>query len=251
VKESSTARKVHLADDCAETELSMDAVETVTRQLRQLIFDGELGGDQKLRQEELAARLGTSRHPIREALGRLTGEGLVTFRPRYGYRVVMFGPQEIAEVFEMRMILEEQAGYVATINRTPEAIERVAETVGWMKQLSASRKGDFQRWSEINREFHERLFTASGRRHLCRLIGTLRDSVESYLRLSIPELGIEQSNAEHSQIYEAFCDGDAMHVARLCRQHVRHFAPQLLDRLRRASLGVQSLDPKRLRPIKP
>jgi DNA-binding GntR family transcriptional regulator len=235
MKRLGAVRKLFAGGQPAKTKFSMDAVETATRRLRQMIFDGELTANQKLRQEELAARLGTSRHPIREALSRLTGEGLVNFRPRYGYQVIAFGPEEIAEVFEMRMVLEEHAGYVATLNRTHEAVAQVAETIDWMKQLTIGRNPDFQRWSEINRQFHERLFAASRRRHLCRLIGTLRDSVESYLRHSIPELGIEQSNAEHLQIYEAFRDGDATRVSGLCRQHVRHFAHELVERLRHKS----------------
>jgi DNA-binding GntR family transcriptional regulator len=247
MKQLGTARKLFPVEDWEEREPSTDAVETVTRQLRQMIFDGDLRADQKLRQEELATRLGTSRHPVREALGRLTGEGLVIFRPRYGYRVAAFGPEQIAEVFEMRMVLEEHAGYVATINRTPAAIGRVGETIDRMKEFSLGRKSDFRRWSEINKEFHTRLFAASGRRRLCRLIETLRDSVESYLRLSMPKLGVEQSKAEHLQIYEAFRDGDAMHVARLCRQHVRHFAPELVERLRRTSSdSARLLEPKNL-----
>jgi DNA-binding GntR family transcriptional regulator len=200
-----------------------------------MIFDGDLRADGKLRQEELAERIGTSRHPVREALGRLTGEGLITFEPRYGYRVIAFGPDEIAEVFDMRVVLEEHAGYIATLNRQPADIARVAETVDWMKELQAGSPGVGQRWSQINREFHERLFASSRRRHLCRQIGILRDSVESYLRLSIPELGIEQSNAEHMQIFKAFKDGDAVKVSGLCRQHVRHFAHSLVERLRRTS----------------
>lgn len=54
--------------------------------------------------QDLALRLGTSRHPVREALGRLSGEGLVDFRPRYGYTVRALGPDEIAEIFEIRML---------------------------------------------------------------------------------------------------------------------------------------------------
>jgi len=220
---------------------SVDAVERVTRRLRQMIFDGDLSGNQKLRQEELASRLGTSRHPVREALGRLAGEGLVIFRPRYGYRVASFGPDEIAEVFDMRMVLEEHAGYLATLNRTPAAIAHVAETIGWMEELAKRGNDDYQRWSVINKLFHERLFAASGRRHLCRLIGTLRDSVESYLRHSIPQIGIDDSNAEHLQIYQAFRDGDAQRASRLCRQHVRHLAHDLVDGLTRKSSAAKRI----------
>src|SRR5262249_49334509 len=111
------------------------AVDSVVRALRRMIFDGELHANQALRQEDLASRLGTSRHPVREALGRLTGEGLVTFRPRYGYTVTVLGPEEITEIFDMRMVLEEHAGYVATLKRTPSDVERVKEMLQKMEPL--------------------------------------------------------------------------------------------------------------------
>src|SRR5262249_30824026 len=89
-------------------------------------------------------------------------------------------------------------------------------------------------WSTYNREFHARLFMASGRRHLCRVIGVLRDSIESYIRVSVAETGLEDAWAMHREIFESFRDGDAIHVAQLCRRHVRHSAHALMERLRAA-----------------
>src|SRR5215469_4558318 len=111
-----------------------NAVDSVVRELRRMIFDGELQAKQPLRQEDLALRLGTSRHPVREALGRLSGEGLVNFRSRYGYTVRALGPDEIAEIFEIRMILEEHAGHVATLRRDAKAI---AEVEAILRRMSA------------------------------------------------------------------------------------------------------------------
>ena len=145
-----------------------NAVDSVVRELRRMIFDGELQAKQPLRQEDLAARLGTSRHPVREALGRLTGEGLVTFRPRHGYTVTVLSPEEITEIFEMRMVLEEHAGYVATLKRTQADVERLEEMLLAMEPLHRRTPANMAPWSTYNREFHARLFLASGRRHLCR-----------------------------------------------------------------------------------
>ena len=158
------------------TDSSADnAVDAVVRELRRMIFDGELQAMQALRQEDLAARLGTSRHPVREALGRLTGEGLVTFRPRHGYTVTVLGPEEITEIFEMRMVLEEHAGYLATLKRTDTDIDAVEERLLKMQPLHRRSAANMALWSTYNREFHARLFAASGRRHLCRTIGVLRE----------------------------------------------------------------------------
>jgi DNA-binding GntR family transcriptional regulator len=209
-----------------------NAVEVAVRELRRMIFDGELRANQRLRQDDLAMRLGTSRHPVREALGRLIGDGLVTFRPRRGYIVTALGPEEITEIFEMRMVLEEHAGYVATLKRTDADVKHVGEMLWKMRELKSPGLVEMRAWSAYNREFHSRLYAASGRRHLCRQIQTLRDSVESYIRVTVATTGLDQAWAAHEEILEGFRDGDALYVARLCRRHVRHSAESLLDRLR-------------------
>jgi DNA-binding GntR family transcriptional regulator len=219
------------ADDHDGASSDENAVEAAVRQLRRMIFDGELSAGQPLRQEDLASRLGTSRHPVREALGRLSGEGLVSFRPRHGYTVRTLGPDDIAEIFDIRMVLEEHAGYVATLRRDAAAIADAEETLRRMAVLKEKKPQNLRLWSKWNREFHVRMYAASGRPHLCRIIATLRDSMETYIRLSVPDVGIEQIHAEHEHIFNAFRDGDAIGVARLCRQHVRHTAHSLVERL--------------------
>jgi DNA-binding GntR family transcriptional regulator len=208
-----------------------NAVDAVVRELRRMIFDGELQAKEALRQEDLAARLGTSRHPVREALGRLAGEGLVTFRPRHGYTVTVLGPEEITEIFEMRMVLEEHAGYLAALKRTDTDIDAVEEMLLKMQPLHRRSAENMALWSTYNREFHARLFAASGRRHLCRTIGVLRDSIQSYIRVTVADTGLEEAWAMHREIFESFRDGDAVHVAQLCRRHVRHSAHALMERL--------------------
>jgi DNA-binding GntR family transcriptional regulator len=195
-----------------------------------MIFDGDLRASQALRQDDLASQLGTSRHPVREALGRLNVEGLVTFRPRRGYIVTALAPEEVTEIFDMRMVLEEHAGFVATLKRTIADVERVGEMLWKMQPIKRPNGREMRKWSAHNREFHARLYAASGRRHLCRIITTLRDSVESYIRLSVATAGLDEAWAMHQEIFEGFRDGDAVHVARLCRRHVRHSAHALLER---------------------
>jgi DNA-binding GntR family transcriptional regulator len=217
----------------AESETA-SAVEIALRSLRRMIFDGELKANQPLRQDELAARLGLSRHPVREALGRLSGEGLVTFRERRGYIVTPLAPDEVAEIFDMRAVLEEHAGYLATTCRKEADIDRVHEIIEKMRKIAHSDAPRMSAWSDCNRDFHTRLFEASGRRHLCRTISTLRDSVETYIRMSWVPAKLGDALRTHEEIFEYFRDGDALQVARLCRRHVRHSAEGLIDRLRAA-----------------
>ena len=209
-----------------------NAVETAVRHLRRMIFDGELRANQPLRQDDLADKLGTSRHPVREALGRLSGEGLVTFRARRGYFVTSLGPEEITEIFDMRAVLEEHAGYLSALHRNAEDVQVVQDTLQKMKDVTKPDPQQMQVWSALNREFHAQIFATSGRRHLCRTISTLRDAVESYIRTSVQETSLKEAWEAHEEIFESFRDGDALQLARLSRRHVRHSAETLLNRLR-------------------
>ena len=77
--------------------LALSLPEVVYRQLREAILNGLYRPAQVLRQEELAARLGVSRAPLREALPRLEADGLVVSSPRRGYSVRSLEPEEIAD----------------------------------------------------------------------------------------------------------------------------------------------------------
>jgi hypothetical protein len=101
-----------------------------------------------------------------------------------------------------------------------------------MQPLHRRSAANMALWSAYNREFHARLFAASGRRHLCRVICVLRDSIESYIRVTVAETGLEDAWAMHREIFESFSDGDAVHVAQLCRRHVRHSAHALMEGLK-------------------
>src|ERR1700678_483212 len=78
----------------------------VYHQVRRAILNGFFVPGQMLRHEEVAAILGVSRSPLREALPRLEAEGMVVLHPRRGYAVVSLDPTEIAELFDLRILLE-------------------------------------------------------------------------------------------------------------------------------------------------
>src|SRR3954465_1245687 len=100
--------------------------------LREAILDGGLEAGAPLRQEEIAARLGFSRLPIREALRRLEAEGLAVLRPRRGYVVASLNRDEIDDVLDLQAALEARAGYAATLRRT-DAVTKELEAC--LKQL--------------------------------------------------------------------------------------------------------------------
>lgn len=210
--------------------------EVAYQQVRDAILSGALTAGQPIGQVEVAGRIGTSRVPLREALQRLEAEGLVTLRPRRGYIVTSLDPEEIKDIFDIRMILEERAGYLATLRATDEDIAAVEKLLRAMDNLSVKDARSAADFAEKNRAFHERLYAASGRTQLCRLMATLRTNVERYIRIGAQIAGnLKRVGQEHQQIFNAFKRRDAQTVGRLCREHCAATCERLIERLQKQS----------------
>jgi len=215
-----------------ETVTHVSLPETVYREVRRAILNGVLQPGQILRQEELARRFGVSRAPLREALPRLEAEGIVVLHPRRGYSVVSLDPDEIEEIFELRTIIEERAAYLAASRRTADDVARLTDLLERMTSIIPADPADIAHWSELNFEFHDCLFAASGKRHFRRLVGSLRAAVEPYIRVEVHMTGeLDEAQEEHAQLVEAFAAGDAPRVASLTRAHCEHTARRLLQGL--------------------
>jgi DNA-binding GntR family transcriptional regulator len=208
--------------------------EIAYQQVKESILRGELAAGQALGQEELAGRIGTSRVPLREALQRLEAEGLVTLRPRRGYIVTSLDPEEIRDIFDIRMLLEERAGYIATLNATSADIEAVEALLAAMEGMKVRSAADAMLFVERNRAFHTRLYAPSNRPQLCRLMNVLRANVERYIRIGAQIAGnLKRVGFEHQQIFNAYKRRDAQTVGRLCREHCAATGERLIERLAR------------------
>ena len=224
--------------------LSSPLPEIVYTRLRLDILNGALRPGQILRQEELSRRLDVSRVPLREAMSRLASDGLITLRPRRGYAVTSLEPAEILEIFELRAVVEAHAGAVAARARTPADIVQVRQSLERMETLNARSKGYLDEWMRANYEFHARLIASTRREHLARHAGTLRDTVEPYIRVELRITGdVMQAGQDHRDIFDAFADGDAPRLAELSRVHVEHTAQRLLQGLRRGKDRAGAIRP--------
>ena len=198
------------------------------------ILSGALAPGAPLRQEEIAARLAISRLPVREALARLETDGLAVLRPRRGYIVTDLDPDEIADLCDIRAMLEERAGFLATERRTGEDVAALRAILQEIDALDAAGGIGLAAFAERNLAFHERLFAPCGRPRLIRLMATLRGAIDRYARLTAAVAGsLGQAQPEHWQILAAYQAGDAAEVARLCRRHVEGTAERLVAALGR------------------
>lgn len=149
--------------------------------LRNLILGGEIAAGQKLVQEELAQRLGVSRTPLRSAIAALERDGFVVLSPRGEATVVTFGPERIADLFEVRAVLEG-----LTCRLVAPRIER-RHTL-YLRSLITSAvpppgDDDWLAYREADREFHHYLTTLLDNDFLTRQLDAVRD----VLRLSLAQ----------------------------------------------------------------
>jgi DNA-binding GntR family transcriptional regulator len=146
--------------------------------LRGLIVGGALRPGARVNQEDLAADLGLSVAPIREALRVLEQEGQLTYLPRRGYFVTELNVADLTEIYALRAVLEERAARLALPALDDEALERVREAA--RECVDAAGSGDVATELAANRRFHFGLLDAPGQPHTLRVIRLLWDSTEAY-----------------------------------------------------------------------
>jgi DNA-binding GntR family transcriptional regulator len=141
------------------------------------IFSGEVHGGDRLVEEELAARLGVSRTPIRESLGELAAIGVIQLKPNHGAMVRPFGPEQLREIYHVRRILEVEATRLAALSIDSSALQEIRERT--QELLNKSTRG--RTWSELalelDQRLHELISRSSGSERLAEEIGKYRNLV--------------------------------------------------------------------------
>lgn len=205
----------------------------VYQKVRQAILNGVFRPGQMLRQDEVAARLGVSRSPLREALPRLEADGIVVLHPRRGYAVASLDPAQITEVFDLRCLLESELARRAIVKRTDADIAVVYSIASEMALL-ASRSDDESliRWFDLNMRFHTALFTPAQCPHHLRALDHSRTLIESYIRTEARLTGdLREAQQEHAELARAFVMADVEKFVRLTKEHSDHTRKRLLARL--------------------
>ncbi len=187
--------------------------------IRTLILSGDVAPGTRLAQVELAERLGVSRTPVREALRRLAGEGLVDFRDQRGFRVADIALEDVLRRLEVRLILEPGGAGLAAERRTNADIEAMAATIADERAAT-----DGVAVHDASRAFHVALATASGNRELAlTLEGLWLKEVGRRLlarRNAEPDWHLADAD-EHEGILAAVRDRDPRRAAALTEAHVR------------------------------
>ena len=205
----------------------------IAEELRRAILCGELQPGAPLVERDLAAALGVSKTPVREAIKTLVAKGLVDVSPYRGAVVRRVGPELAGDVYGVRILLEPEAVRAAA-GRRPAGNLKDAERALKRAEDAAGRR-DFSMMALYNRDFHQALATASANPVLANILAGLQDqtalvATQGWRRR---ETWSEEA-AEHKAVLRAVRAGDADLAADLMRNHIEGALARLKMALERA-----------------
>lgn len=193
--------------------------EQVAERLRNRIFAHELAPGTWIDEQVVAAELGISRTPLREALKVLAAEGLVELKPRRGCYVTQLSEQDLDEVFPVMALLEGRVAQEAARRATDADLARLAAIHEGLERHAAA--GDADRFFEANQVFHNALQELAGNRWLKQLIEDTRKVIKLTRRDSLRLEGrLKQSLAEHRAILKALQARQPDEAGRLMHNHL-------------------------------
>ena len=202
-----------------------------------LILRGELAPGERINEPDVAARLRVSRVPVREALRELESSGLVASRMHSGVFVRVLTPKEVADLYELRAVLDGHAGRKAA--QLPQAPRRTLakRLAGLMNDMSANaRKHNVQAYYANNLSFHWAIVEAAANEQLSQTYrGFVQQLHLSRLKNLSYDVGMQASMLEHELIVAALADGNAERCHALMASHVTTSHVRLLERLKEDS----------------
>jgi len=200
-------------------------IDSVYARLRDLILSNVLQAGQKLVDRELAERLGVSRTPVREALGRLAMMGLVEARSRRGYYVKQYTAEEMTDLYDFRRILEVSAARLAARNAETHQLKEFERILAESEKLAANPR-DHAKTVELDLEIHSLIAQSSGNKALQQAIQNLMDKVTCFIWVDWVDSStadaesIAAAHSEHKGLIERILDKDADGAAEHLGSHI-------------------------------
>lgn len=205
-------------------------VDLAKHHLELWIIKGEYGPGQKLKEEEIALRLGISRPPIREAFKVLETEGLVRRRPRRGVFVTEMNEKDVWEAYTLKAVLYELATELAMDAISESQIQELEAVVRQMENCVQAEPVDLLGYQEYHRNFHNQIMIISGHDRLQKFSASIHNQVSRFSYKSLQNKAHLQSSVQyHRKIVDAFQTKDRIKACRLMKGHVLEALDVLLS----------------------
>jgi DNA-binding GntR family transcriptional regulator len=204
--------------------------DAVVDRIRAAIWSGVYAPGDRLVERRLAHEFGISHIPLREALARLTEEGLVEKLPRRGARVASLTPRMLEEVSSLRVVLEQFVVRRLKDRFTDGAHAELQDIVDRM--VEAAEKHDLVRVHELDQQFHQRLWEQTDHTLLVELAAQMRSRTSHFYRAAAASLGpdeVRRHADSHQQLLDVIASGDRRAAERAMQQHVEQAAQRIAD----------------------
>jgi len=207
------------------------------REMERLILTGELEPGERINENQLSNRFGTSRGPIREATRSLEAKGLVEVVRNRGVYVRRLSVEDAIEIYDVRAALFGQAGRLLSERMTDELLTQLTNLVNEMDAIAE--RGSFDDYYPVNLAFHNLIVTSAGNRTLTAEYQRFVNKLHLFrARALVQGGGLAVSNREHRAMLEALASGDGDKAQ---MTHWRHVA-LAKRRLMKAVDGANKID---------
>lgn len=203
------------------TEGSESVVDLAVAEIRLRIRNGDFAPGQRLVAAEISTTLQISGGPIREALTRLAGEGLVDIQPHRGAVVRAQSPEDIIEIFELREMIEGLAARLAARAVASGRGDASAMLEAASRCQALAEEPDFFGYARANHDFHEAIYQLSGKTKVTILARQLSDQIDRLNNRRLARVSVlVQSAIEHNAIAAAISSGNEQEAEATMRNHV-------------------------------
>jgi DNA-binding GntR family transcriptional regulator len=199
--------------------MNNDTSDSAYQTLRDAIVRGTIAPGTQIPEVALAEELGVSRTPLREAVNRLEGNGLVERAPNRRLYVTLVSADEARQLYSVRMALEDLALADAATRMTDEVLDELGQRLERMQKAERSRRENV---AEGGRSFHEILYRAAGNSVNEEILQRLQVKIDRYRYIGTRDGHRRQRQAvdEHRAIYEALRKRDVMGARHAMREHL-------------------------------
>lgn len=202
-------------------------------QLVRAIMDREIGPEDRLVQEKLAAELDISRTPVREALLRLEKEGVLHLANSGGFRLAKISEEETLELYQARAAIEGQAARILTARGDVKELEKLRVLIRQTEDLKDPTTRDY---FVANRTIHRAFMVAAGNRFLLEMFDMIWGRAMAFhLFAAIENADISKSLGNHIELVDVIAKGDRGEALEAFTAHIQEGFELHLTGIRRSA----------------
>lgn len=218
--------------------MALKSIQPARRRLADQVYDQlvdaimrrEIGPEDRLVQEKLAAELQISRTPVREALMRLEQEGVLTVSNRGSFQLYQMDDQEVRELYQSRAAVEGQAARILAVRRDPAEIAKLREMVKREELRNHSSARDY---FEANRNIHRGFVEMCGNRFLLEMFDMIWGKAQAFqLFAAIETIDLARSLGDHMRLVDVIEAGDKTQALEEFTLHIQDGFELQMDALK-------------------